>query len=749
MKHLSLLVCAVIFIGSALFSQTPQYIPYQAVARNAAGNLLANQNVSLRFTIHETSGAGTVDYQETQSATTNNLGLFSVNIGNGSVVTGSFAGIPWGNNVAKFTQVEIDPAGGTSYANMGAAQMMSVPYALYAGSASSIPLANPGGLIGMTVVNGSATTATRSDGTHAIDPAIVPTWTGTHTFSNSTYSGLFTGGNVGIGTTTPNFKLQVTGGAVATDNYFFSTTPGIGQIVLNSVGTYYGNLSNPANQIWALGYSTGGTALGTPVLTWAATGNVGIGVTSPSYKLHVSGGAIATDNYFFNVASGIGQVVLNSSGAYYGNIANPVAQVWALGYSAGGTALGTSVLSWGASGNVGIGTNAPLTNLHITGTATPAITVTSSNYATTYKTQLGTQGGAQGILVLGNNGVNEIRFGNTGVGGLGKIYVNNTVDYSTTTNGTLAMTFANNGYIGIGTASPNAPLDVEEVSATAGNATGTGYAGVNANTGAFSCNGCGGSWAYSNFSIIASARILVHGEVDVLSDRRIKNVEDISNAASDLETLKKLEVTDFNYKDKVEYGDMSKKGFIAQQVEGIFPEAITKRSDYIPNIYARAESAGYDAVTRLLTISLAKPHDLVKGDKVKLITAEGKKEVIVKDVLSENSFSAESDAAPSDWVFVFGKQVNDFRVVDYDRIYTLNVSATQELAKELAETQNLNKKLEGEIAALKANLDKVNEIHDLNTQHAEAGTTNSLQLLQKQLDELKALMDKNGIRSEK
>jgi hypothetical protein len=43
-------------------------------------------------------------------------------------------------------------------------------------------LANPSGLIGLTAVNGVATTAERSDSTHAIDQGIVPTWTGAHIF---------------------------------------------------------------------------------------------------------------------------------------------------------------------------------------------------------------------------------------------------------------------------------------------------------------------------------------------------------------------------------------------------------------------------------------------------------------------------------------------------------------------------------------------------------------------------------------
>jgi len=50
----------------------------------------------------------------------------------------------------------------------------------------SIPaLANPSGLIGLTAVNGVATTGTRSDSTHALDQGIAPTWTGSHTWTQS------------------------------------------------------------------------------------------------------------------------------------------------------------------------------------------------------------------------------------------------------------------------------------------------------------------------------------------------------------------------------------------------------------------------------------------------------------------------------------------------------------------------------------------------------------------------------------
>jgi uncharacterized protein (TIGR02145 family) len=120
---------------SQLFAQAqaPQKIAYQAVARNASGTVLPNQTVTLRFSLRNASSNGTIVYQETQTATTSNIGLFNVNIGEGTVSAGTFAGIDWSNG-AKFMQVELDPQGGNAFIDMGTQQMLSVPYALYAGN---------------------------------------------------------------------------------------------------------------------------------------------------------------------------------------------------------------------------------------------------------------------------------------------------------------------------------------------------------------------------------------------------------------------------------------------------------------------------------------------------------------------------------------------------------------------------------------------------------------------------------------
>jgi hypothetical protein len=116
-----------------IFAQAPQGIPYQAIARNASGVAIANTAVKVRFSIRDSIAIGAIKYQETHNPTTSALGLFSVNVGMGTVVSGTFSGINWGKN-AKFLQVELNTTGGTTYTDLGTTQMMSVPYALQANS---------------------------------------------------------------------------------------------------------------------------------------------------------------------------------------------------------------------------------------------------------------------------------------------------------------------------------------------------------------------------------------------------------------------------------------------------------------------------------------------------------------------------------------------------------------------------------------------------------------------------------------
>src|ERR1041384_27051 len=88
-----------LFIALLAIAQAPPQINYQGVARNSVGNVLPNQPIALRLTIHDGSAGGTVVYRETRGVTTNYFGLFSVAIGGTGAtgVTGTIAGVNWGS----------------------------------------------------------------------------------------------------------------------------------------------------------------------------------------------------------------------------------------------------------------------------------------------------------------------------------------------------------------------------------------------------------------------------------------------------------------------------------------------------------------------------------------------------------------------------------------------------------------------------------------------------------------------------
>ncbi|MDN3695602.1 hypothetical protein QWZ06_26910 [Chryseobacterium tructae] len=113
------------------FAQVPEAFSYQAIAFNSTGSPVANGNVSVRISILNNSVNGSSMYTETHTKTTNSKGLVNLNIGQGTPVSGSFSGINWAAS-SKFIKVEMDPAGGTNYTNVGTNQLMAVPYAMVA-----------------------------------------------------------------------------------------------------------------------------------------------------------------------------------------------------------------------------------------------------------------------------------------------------------------------------------------------------------------------------------------------------------------------------------------------------------------------------------------------------------------------------------------------------------------------------------------------------------------------------------------
>ncbi len=137
MKKLLLLFLVVFAFSNINAQGVPQIVCYQGVAADAKGTELSKQKIALRFSIikGQTPTSAPI-YTETHATTTDEFGLFKADIGGGSIVSGKFADIKWGDDTY-WLRVEMDPSGGGAYQLLGTTQLVSVPYALYAGSAKS------------------------------------------------------------------------------------------------------------------------------------------------------------------------------------------------------------------------------------------------------------------------------------------------------------------------------------------------------------------------------------------------------------------------------------------------------------------------------------------------------------------------------------------------------------------------------------------------------------------------------------
>lgn len=344
------------------------------------------------------------------------------------------------------------------------------------------------------------------------------------------------------------------------------------------------------------------------------------------------------------------------------------------------TDIGTSAV-YETGGLVGVGTTSPLDALHVrfTNTAGGMTGLAVQNLGSTATSYSGMlffdQNGALGQFQGFNNSTHEYRINNIASGGTINFMIGSSSKFKV----------ANNGFVGIGTTSPDFPLEVVGFANFANGATSSYFyptAGLQT----------GYSGSYSNVTIKASDFIL-GGLIGAVSDERIKKIQGRSNSSADLRKLLDIEITDFVYKDVIEKGSRPQKKVIAQQLEKVFPEAVNQTTDVVPDIYRKAPIK--DGWIELAT-------DLKVGDRVRLIRENNQRSV--HEVLEVKNDKFRTDLAEdAGQVFVYGREVKDFRFVDYEAVAMLNVSATQELNRLITQQ-------DGEIQALNARLAALEQI---------------------------------------
>jgi hypothetical protein len=181
------------------------------------------------------------------------------------------------------------------------------------------------------------------------------------------------GGNIGIGTTAPNSKLQV-GTKVSGD----IITAGLSVAVASGAnGIEISNNSGLQNRAWTLNPVTNGVNTdlqfrengltgGTPAVTFQTTGNVGIGLTNPTVKLGFAANTVNTINVGGGFVNGLNSTPVSADqavplGYLQANYSPSSGSLW------GGTLNGTIYNGTTGAGNVGIGTTNPGAQLEVAG----------------------------------------------------------------------------------------------------------------------------------------------------------------------------------------------------------------------------------------------------------------------------------------------------------------------------------------------------------------------------------------------
>ena len=560
--------------------------------------------------------------------------------------------------------------------------------------AASVTLGNPSATIGLTAVNGSGSVGMFANSAPALSQAIIPTWTGVHIFSGTPLG--TNEAQVVIANATDDGSAAITfneGGANAAKIHHegahntgyleiedFSAAWSTTGLVIKQGNVGIGT-TTPANKLDVEGgLAVGATYSGTstaPTNGAIIEGNVGIGTTAPGYKLDVNGTTQAS-TYYVNHSNGNVLEIGNDAWIADVDLANAIGITGQSTASHGGIRLGSTAYIYSdGSANIGIGTTSPGQKLTIEGTA-PIAEIRSGGYLmlrptdNSWDMRLQTVGTRLDVLSGGSLG-------------------------------TPIASFVHGGNMGIGTTTP-----------TKGKLEVNGY--VNQNT--------GGSYGYLNtgganggagastvdVSIWASNRVIAT-EFNANSDARIKNINGISNSKNDLNTLMNIEITNYSLIDTIEKGNKNYKKVIAQQVEKVYPQVVNTLTDVVPDIYKLAViNNGRIAVT----------NNLKAGEKVKLIF-ENRTELVEVAAADKEGFNV--NLIDKGKVFVYGREVADFHTVDYEGLTTLNISATQELVKQINDAQakidvleKENTGVKSDVNTLKAELELIKEHLNMKTQ---------------------------------
>jgi len=200
----------------------------------------------------------------------------------------------------------------------------------------------------------------------------------------------------------------------------------------------------------------------------------------------------------------------------------------------------------------------------------------------------------------------------------------------------------------------------------------------------------------SAFGLFVRHRIGCGDEIDVFSDERIK--KDIVNIDSKdaLIILRHIQPKTFKYIDNLKNSHNINYGFISQEIDKYFSDAISKIHEFIPNIYDFGIIKNKNTITLINVLTSNFKFDNIQEPLyIKLLINNKDIIVTLKEVIDNNTFMIDEDIIEEildnkeNKIFVYGQKVYDFHVLEKNAIFTVTTSAVKQLDIEL----NMSKKI--------------------------------------------------------
>lgn len=144
--HLSTFFLCITILATG--QSVPQGIPFQGVARDLEGHPIGNKEIDIRIHLLQEQTTGSLLYVEYHQITTNNLGLFQLVVGQGRATEADFSTVPWSRSDIWLELAIRETGSSTGYEVLSSSQLLSVPYAMHAGSADMMTTDDQNSLLG-------------------------------------------------------------------------------------------------------------------------------------------------------------------------------------------------------------------------------------------------------------------------------------------------------------------------------------------------------------------------------------------------------------------------------------------------------------------------------------------------------------------------------------------------------------------------------------------------------------------------